>query len=687
MSGIDRRQNLGARDALRAIDDAPDGGNAMLSQALELQRAGDFAAAEKLYRRFLMTHPTHFGALNNAALVAKALGRHDVALMRLGKVVRRNPNVAEAHFNLANTLQEVGRLAESVAAYRQAIALRPDYAKAHRNLGNALDKQRHFEEATACYERALHYGEDGETYYNLGHCLREQGRGIDALVHFICATELEPERAIFHFAAGGFRFELGDHHEASASFRRVLELEPEHEGARSGLLFQAQLACDWSETAALAPLVRAATERSLRSGIQCSEGPFESLTRDADPSRNFAVAMSTGKAHATKAQLYRPKPRRQMAKPEKIRLGYLSADFREHPVAQVMGGVFARHDRERFVVTAYSYGQDDGGPLRRRIAADCDHFVDLYRVGDDAAARRICDDEIDILVDLTVWTRGNRPRICALRPAGVQIQYLGFPGTSGAPYYDYAIIDRSLVLPEERAFWSEQLIYMPHSYFVADRDQAIAATGLRRQDCGLPKDSVVFCSFNQNIKIEPVGFGAWMRILAEVPGSVLWLPRSDDIAESNLRREAANHGIATERLVFAERVAEKVQHLERLGLADIALDTLAYNGHTTTSDALWAGVPVVAVRGGHFASRVSASLLKAVELEGLIAGNADDYVRLAVRLAQSPDERASLRAHLLGARLRLPLFDTDQSVVNLEQAYENVWSAFCAGAPRSDIFL
>jgi predicted O-linked N-acetylglucosamine transferase (SPINDLY family) len=273
-----------------------------------------------------------------------------------------------------------------------------------------------------------------------------------------------------------------------------------------------------------------------------------------------------------------------------------------------------------------------------------------------------------------------------LRPAAVQIQYLGFPGTSGADWHDYAIVDQTVISPDERDYWSERLVFMPRSFFVTDRDQPISAVGATRADFGLPDSGIVFCSFNQHFKIDSVVFGAWMQILANVPDSVLWLPGSAH-SEDNLRRAVVQAGIASERLIFAGRTLDKAQHLERLALAEIALDTLNYNGHTTTSDALWAGVPVIAMMGKHFASRVSASLLKAVELDELIVRDVDEYVALAVNLAQSPSERARLRAHLASARLGAPLFDTDRTVADLERAYEQIWKRFKSGGPAGDIYL
>ena len=370
------------------------------------------------------------------------------------------------------------------------------------------------------------------------------------------------------------------------------------------------------------------------------------------------------------------------ARGPRITLGYLSGDFHDHPTAHLMGGLFALHDRDAFRVIAYSHGRDDGSAYRKRLEGECDSFVDIRDMDPGQAARRIYDDHVDILIDLKGHTEGNWLEICALRPAPVVATYLGFPGTTGAGFIDYILTDR-IVSPEDHAaFYSETFAYLPHCYQVNDRTQAIAGDRVTRAGCGLPGDAFVFCSFNKNYKIEPAMFGVWMDLLAGTPDSVLWLMRGNDLAEGNLRREAAVRGIAADRLVFAGGLP-KDRHLARLGLADLALDTRVCNGHTTTSDALWAGVPVITIKGGHFASRVSASILNAVGLPELVTGSLDAYAALAGELSHDPDRLRQLRDRLAENRLSEPLFDTPRFVKNLERAYQRMWERFVEGsAPR-----
>ena len=347
-----------------------------------------------------------------------------------------------------------------------------------------------------------------------------------------------------------------------------------------------------------------------------------------------------------------------------------------------MQSMVALHDRERFEVFYYALAADDGSTYYRRFATDAEHFVDLTALSNRDAALRIRSDEIDILVDLMGYTRNARTEIFALQPAPVQVAYLGFAGTLGADFIPYIIAD-PIVLPEsELPHFSEQPVYLPECYQVNDRWQPIAETGARRADYGFPEAAFVFCCFNANYKIEPVIFDVWMHILQRVPGSVLWLFEGSEHVPDNLRREAQARGVAPERLVFAPRVP-KDRHLERHRLADLCLDTLIYGAHTTASDALWAGVPVLTCCGEAFASRVGASLLTAVGLPEMIVNSLTEYEELAVELATRPQRLTEIRQKLSANRLTYPLFDTERFVRHLEKAFEMMWAVHAAGeAPR-----
>lgn len=656
------------------------------AEALAAFQAGDLRRADQLYRDILTVRPRDLLALNNAALVAKRLGQPQLALTRLAKAIRYHPGMAQAHFNLGNTLADMSRLEEAIAAYQQAIELKPDYVKAHLNLGIALDKQHRFPEAAAAYHRALVFGGDhAETHSNLGNCYKAQNKFREALTHFICAATLEPERAEFIYDVGMARFEVRDYPEAAAALERVLEIDAGHAGAASLLLYIHQIACNWPAVARLRPLVRAGADTALAQGRRCAEGPLESLSRDADPARNAMVARDFAAQFAMPGIAPLARRRAERLPRGRLRVGYLSADFRDHAVAHVMAGIIERHDRSRIEVFAYGYGVHDSSSWRQRIEAGSDRFVDLTDMDDRRAIDLIRHDNIDVLVDLTLWTRGSRPHICAARPAHVQVQYLGFPGSSGAAQYDYAIVDRVVAPQEDRLFWSEALAFMPDCYFVPDASQPISDNQMSRSGVGLPADAVVFCSLNQGYKIDESVFEAWIEILRGVPNAVLWLADAARVTVDNLRREAAARGLDPHRLHFAERIDDKAAHLQRVGLADVALDTLAYNGHTTTSDALWAGVPVITAQGRHFASRVSSSMLLACGMPGLVARDVPGYVALAIELGNSASRRAEVRTQLADARRNAPLFDNVRAVRNLEVLLIKMQQLARAGEPPADI--
>jgi predicted O-linked N-acetylglucosamine transferase (SPINDLY family) len=368
--------------------------------------------------------------------------------------------------------------------------------------------------------------------------------------------------------------------------------------------------------------------------------------------------------------------------PAKIRLGYLSNDFQQHATALLMVEMLEAHDRARFELFAYSYGADDGGAMRQRLGARFDGFTDISTLADLAAARLIHADGIQILIDLKGFTAGTRSVLLAYRPAPLQVSFLGYPGTlggaSGAGLCDYLVSDRFVTPLSAAADYSEALACLPHSYQPHGRHAAIGAAP-SRLEAGLPEHGLVFCCFNQAYKFTPEVFDVWCKLLAQTPGSVLWLLRNP-VAEGNLRREAMQRGIAPHRLVFADDLPQAA-HLGRLQLADLVLDTLPYNAHTTASDALWAGVPVLTCAGSTFASRVAGSLLHAVGLQQLVTHSLHDYAALAAALAADPRRLRALRAQLACSRLSAPLFDVAAYTLSLEALYGEMWQRHAAGLP------
>ena len=483
--------------------------------------------------------------------------------------------------------------------------------------------------------------------------------------------ELQPELAEAHQDLGLCYARLKDNAAAIRHYRRAIELKPDLAAAHANLVNAYLDCCDWDAVDRWCDDFRAyrethaANEWAQRLEPFCALMLFPgALARELAIARAAAIERSLDAAGALP-----PLPPRNRGR--KIRVGYVSSDFHAHATAQLTFSLYETHDRARFEIYAYSMGPDDGSVYRRQIERTCDRFVDVRYLSADRAARRIRDDGIDILIDMKGYTANSRPQIFARRPAPVQASYLGYPGTTGASCIDYFISDRVATPPEHEDEFTEHIVYLPDCYQVNDSRQAIASGALSRADFGLPERGFVYCSFNMLRKIDRTVFAAWMEILRSVPGSVLWLMREDPRAEANLRAAARGANVDPGRLVFAERV-DKPAHLARHRLADLFLDTCAYNAHTTASDALWAGLPLLTFPGKTFARRVAASVLTAGGLPELIARDIADYRNLAVRLAQEGGLLAGLKDRLLRNRESCALFDTRRYVRHLEEAYRHM---------------
>ena len=562
--------------------------------------------------------------------------RFDQALASYDQALSIKPDYAEAHANRAVTLMELNRLEDALTDFSRALALRPDYAEAFYNRGIALTRLERLEQALADYDSALAIVPDYP----------------GALANRGIVLQL-----------------LRRHEEALAAFERVLTVNPGDSTALSALTSSALETCDWKRTAAI---LSGLDSRTV--GRSAFIAPFHLLLCSDDASlqlecaRQFAVSTL-------------PAPPRQTHAPRhhgKIRIGYLSADFRNHPMAYLTAELFELHDRGRFDVVGLSFGPDDRSAIRARIVKGFDRFYDVRAKSDSDIAALLRDAEIDIAIDLMGHTRNARAGILAHRPAPIQVSYLGFPGTMGVDFIDYVMADR-IVLPfDQQAFYTEKIVHLPETYWVDGSEPDIPPCRLTRRQAGLPEHGFVFCCFNKSAKITARAFEVWMRLLAKVEGSVLWLLRDNTVAERNLRAEAAVSGIDPNRLVFADRM-ERDQHLARHRLADLFLDTLPYNAHTTASDALAAGLPVVTCLGSTFSGRVAASLLSALGLPDLIAHSLAEYEALALKLSEDSGYRARIGAKLKQNRENFPLFDTDRFRRHVESVYQAMWQRWQRG--------
>lgn len=658
----------------------------------------------------LEREPQSAGTHLNLGSALTHLGRHEQAIPHFRKAAELEPQLSQAHNNLGHALKELGRLEEAAAAYRKALALAPDSLPAQVNLGIVLRERGLLDEAAKSFLGTIERDPGcAEAHAQLGMVRRTQGRLPEAITRLERALALEPDHvpALIHLGAAyqehgssaeaAARFEraialdprsadarhnlgialqsLSRHDEAIASFREALKLDPEHKYTPGALLWSELLSCRWStldaETAAIVA--------GVRQGRLLIE-PFALAAVSQDPSEQRSCAelfrrdRVKSRERVWKGERYRH---------ERIRVAYLSADFREHAVAYCIAELIELHDRSKFEIIGASFGADDGGAVRARLARSFDRLIELRPLGDLEAAKLLRDAEVDIAVDLMGYTRSARPGILAHRPAPIQAGYLGHPGTAGADFLDYILADRYVLPEEDMRHYSEQVVYLPDCYMVNPSRRVMAEPLPRRSDAGLPESAFVFCCLNNSYKVSPEIFDIWMRLLAKVDGSVLWLAWTGAAAEANLRKEAARRGVDPGRLVFAPFVKRIEEHYARLHLGDLFLDT-AYNGHVTTADALWAGLPVLTWAGTSFAGRVAGSLLHSVGLPELIARDLAEYEATALRLAGDRRFLGDLRAKLDKNRSTAPLFDPARFRLHIEQAYARMWEIQQrAEAPRS----
>lgn len=648
--------------------------------------AGRLKDAIDAYHDAIAANPNFSDAHNNLGNALAASGEPENAIGHYRTALKIDPNNAQAHYNLATTLSGRGEQTAAIESFRKVLVIAPDYAEAHNNLAYCLIEQGGIDEASDHLKRALDLDPRlAAAHGNVGNLFAFISDWRSSLDHYTRATGLDPGSAETWTGLGNAQENMGKPEEALASYRRAVEADADTASALGSLCFKLMGACAWKEMepllARLDGLNRTAEEQGGKSG----ENPFTSLSRSPDLETNYRVSKSWStrieRAVAGMAKEFSMQGRRQ-SKPV-LTIGYLSSDFRDHVIGHLVHAMFALHDRDAFKVIGYSSGQDDASDYRREIRDGCDEFVDIREMSSLDAARRIHEDQVDILVDLNGFTIGGRLEIAALRPAPLRIHYLGYPGTVGGGFFDYIILDDIVLDQGEEAFFSEKIIYLPPYYYVNGRRPEPPSSPPGRRDYGLPEDGFVFCSFNKANKIEPVMFECWMTLLKETPGSVLWLIDDNPVATENLKRVAAADDVDPGRLVFAGRVP-KEEHLARHVLADLGLDTRIYNGGVTTWDALAAGLPVITLRGKHVPSRATSSMLTALGMDGLITRDMDTYRALALKLAAEKEELRRLKDAMAENARTAALFDTEASVRVLERAYRNIWDNFASGAaPRS----
>lgn len=641
----------------------------------ELKRLDEALAS---YDSALALNPSYAETHYNRGKVLQDMARRDEALVSYDRALGIRPGYADALNNRGNVLAELNRPLEALDSYERALGIHPGSAATHSNRGGLLTQMNRLTEALASLDHALAIGpNNAEAYNNRGNALMALRRLDEALTSYDQALRLKPDFANALRNRGVVLEELKRPEEALTSYSKAMAIDPDLEFLYGAWLFAALQVCDWSD---FSRRVDDLAERIRHGRSATPPFPLVALTASA--------ALQLQAARTWMTRKHPPMPRvddlPKRLRGARIRVGYFSADFHEHATTYLMAELFERHDRNRFELFAFSYGPEANDAMRSRVRAAFDQFIDVSHLSDKDVADLSRNVGIDIAVDLKGYTRQSRPGIFACRAAPVQVAYLGYPGTTGADFMDYLIADHTLIPSASRPYYTEKIVYLPDSYQANDSQRAIAERTYTRQDIGLPAKGIVFCCFNANFKITPHTFEGWMRILHRVEGSVLWLLEDNPTAAKNLRAEAERKGVGAARLIFAKRLP-LADHLARHRAADLFLDTMPCNAHTTASDALWAGLPVLTCAGESFASRVAASLLNAVGLAEMVTSTREEYEALAIALVREPGRLRALTLKLDRVRATAPLFSTERFTASLERAYLRMHERHRSGLPPEDI--
>ena len=638
-------------------------------------RLGQWADALLDYDSALEIDSRYANAFCNRGAVLQQLGRFDEALASYDLGLAQNPSDAFAHYNRASVLREMQRLDEALVSYDAAVRLKAEYFEAYVNRGHILRELSRYAAAITSYDKATELRPGyAEAYQCRGHCLAQLRQFDAALESYDRALAIDSAYSASYQGRLYCLVNLGRFEAAIAIYDHALTKDPNQKYLAGMRLHAKMQICDWD---GLGSQLKHITE-GIGHGVGLSP-PFPLLSATDSPELQLKAAGIWMREQAPPDDTLGPIAQRRRG--SKIRLGYFSADFRDHAVAQATAELFETHHRGRFEVIGFSFGPRVQDAMRARLSRAFDQLIDVSDETEGAVAAMARKIGIDIAIDLGGYTEFCRSKIFALRAAPIQVNFLGYPGTLAAPYMDYLIADRVVVPPDQRDQYTEKIVYLPHSYIPHDSKSAISQKAFSRDELGLPARGFIFCCFNKKYKITPEIFESWMRILTRVPASVLWLSLDSNIAARNLRLAASRCGVDPARLLFANRVEALAEHLARLRAADLFLDTLPYSAHATATDALWAGLPLLSLMGKSFASRVSASLLRSAELTELVATSNAQYEEIAVRIAKEPSLLSALKAKLAANSASTPLFDTQRFTANLERAFEMMQGKYWEGLP------
>ena len=643
-----------------------------------LRELKSFEAAVASYNKAVQYKPDYVHAYNNRGNALKELNDLPAAVASFDKAIALQPDFGDAYYNRGLALQGLKDHFAALDSFDKAIRLKASHAEAFHARGQTLAELKQFQAAIDHYAKAVYIRADyAEAYNSRGLALKELQRYDAALVAYATAIGLKSDFAEAYNNRANLLAEMKRYAAAIEDYDRLIALNSRTGGLYGARLHAKMQICDWRTHDEDVATLLGKVAQGKRAAA-----PFTMLTfADVPDLQRKAAEVWTAAAHSREPVLG---PIMRRPRGAKIRIGYFSMDFRAHPVAQLVVGLIEAHDRERFELYGFSYGPDTQDPMRRRLEAAFVNFPDVRNIADRDIAILARQAEIDIAVDLTGYTGDARTGIFAHQAAPIQVNYLGYPGTMGADYYDYMIADHTVISSDSRHQYTENVVYLPRCYQPNDSSRVVDDRIFSREELGLPQGGFVFCCFNNNFKITPDVFDIWMRILKRVEGSVLWLLEDNAAASANLRSEAERRGVAGERLVFAGRVSQS-EHLARHRAANLFLDTLPYNAHTTASDALWAGLPVLTCQGQAFAARVAASILGALDLPELVTATPEDYEARAVALATEPGMLSEIKRRLEGNRASAPLFNARLYAGHIENAFTQMFERYHAEQPSADI--
>lgn len=662
-----------------AIALKPDFADAYYNMAAAFRETGQLDEAEQAYKTTISFRPNFSEAFNNIGVVLQSQGKLEDSIQAFGEAIRLKPDNVASHNNMGNALQDQGKLDEAIESYNIAISLKPNYAQALNNKANALRRKRMLAEALTTLERSLELKSDSaEGYNNLGAVFQDQDDFDKAVENYKTAVTLQPDFSEAYCNMGYALKNQGKIDESIQAFHKALEINPNYQKARAHKLNQLALICNWEMIE---------NDRHLIADLGVK-------TQIVEPLSLMALEDSP-KRHRQRSEIYVNQkcpqaalgfPSRPSDPPKRLRIGYFSADFKEHPVTYLISKVLESHDREAFKIFGYSIHGKQRNEFRQRLEKSFDCFDDIMNLSDQEAAHRVRKDKIDIAVDLNGYTKNARPGIFAYRVAPLQINYLGYPGSMGASFIDYIVADQTLIPLEYQKYYSEKPIYLPNHYQAqVDLLPFLEETPTRRE-LGLPETGFVFCAINSNYKLGSCEFTIWMRLLKEVKGSVLWLLEGNIWVKNNLRREASKRGINPDRLVFAKNTSFN-RYLSQFKKADLYLDTFIYNAGATASHALWAGLPIITKIGKSYASRMAGSLLSSLNLSELITTNASEYERLALNIALQPEKVVSLKQKLKAKRNSSNFFNIPLFTQHLENGFLQAYHNYLDGNPTRPIFV